>query len=128
MIHIFLGDSLIVSIDGSQHTLKYKAQAATLGGYSVQEYKQDGLDQKHECNHWKDWSFKFGKLKPPQFDGKKGGKYLMWKMKFKVDPTMKGLFEAFQPAFESKLPSKEKAVLDLSIKDQKKQHDTVKMN
>ncbi len=67
-------------------------------------------------------------MKPPQFNGKKGDKYLMWKMKLDADQMMKGLFEAFQPEFESKLPSKEKAVLDLSIKDQKKQYDAVKMN
>ncbi len=41
---------------------------------------------------------------------------------------MKGLFEAFQPEFESELPSKDKAVLDLSIEDQKKQHGVVKMS
>jgi hypothetical protein len=43
-------------------------------------------------------------LKPPQFDGKKGDKYLVWKRKFEADQMMKGLFEAFQPEFESKLP------------------------
>ncbi len=52
----------------------------------------------------------------------------MWKMKFEADQAMKGLFEAFQPEFVSKLPSKEKAVLDLSIEDQKKQNNAVKMN
>ncbi len=52
--------------------------------------------------------------KPPQFGGKKGGKYLMWKMKFKADQTMKGLFEAFQPEFENKNPANEKAVPDLN--------------
>jgi hypothetical protein len=50
----------------------------------------------------------------------------MWKMKFKVDQTMKGLFEAFQPELESKVPSKEKMALDLSIEDQKKEHDADK--
>jgi hypothetical protein len=59
---------------------------------------------------------------------RKGDKYLMWKMKFEANQAMKGLFEAFQPEFESKLPSKEKAVLNLSIEDQKKQHDAIKMN
>jgi hypothetical protein len=66
--------------------------------------------------------------KHPQFDGEKRDKYLMWKLKFEADQMMKGLFEASQPEFESKLPSKEKAVLNLSIKDQKKQHDADKMN
>jgi hypothetical protein len=58
--------------------------------------------------------------KRPQFNGKKGDKYLMWEMKFEANQIMKGSFEAFQPEFESKLPSKEKLVLDLSIEVQKK--------
>jgi hypothetical protein len=40
--------------------------------------------------------------KPPKFHDKKGDKYLMWKMRFKADQTMKGLYKAFQPNFESK--------------------------
>jgi hypothetical protein len=67
-------------------------------------------------------------LKPPQFNGKKGDKYLMWKMRFEADQTMKGLYEAFQPDFESKLPSKEKEALNLEDKGRKKQHDTVMKN
>jgi hypothetical protein len=35
--------------------------------------------------------------KPPQFNGKKGGKYLMWKMRFEADQTMKGLYEHSNP-------------------------------
>jgi hypothetical protein len=66
--------------------------------------------------------------KPPQFNGKKGDKYLMWKIKFEVDQTMKGLFEAFQPEFENKLSAIEKAVLNLSNETKKKQHNAVKMN
>jgi hypothetical protein len=42
--------------------------------------------------------------KNPQFDVKKGDKDLMWKMKFKANQTMKGLFEAILPEFEGKLP------------------------
>jgi hypothetical protein len=33
--------------------------------------------------------------KPPQFNGKKGHSYLMWKMKFKAAMVMKGLYDAF---------------------------------
>jgi hypothetical protein len=63
---------------------------------------------------------------PLQFDGKKRNKYLMWKMKFKEDQTMKGNFEVFQPEFKRGLPSKEKVVLNLSIEDQKKQNGVSK--
>ncbi len=54
--------------------------------------------------------------KPPQFDGKKGDKNLMWKMTFEADQIMKGLLKAFQPEFENKLLAKEKTVLNLSNK------------
>jgi hypothetical protein len=33
--------------------------------------------------------------KKPQLNGKKGGIYLMWKMKFEADMMMKELYEAF---------------------------------
>jgi hypothetical protein len=39
--------------------------------------------------------------KNPQFNGNEGDKYLMWKMKFEADQTMKRLFEAFQPELEA---------------------------
>jgi hypothetical protein len=52
----------------------------------------------------------------------------MWKLRFKVDQTMKGLYEAFQPNFESKLLLKEKETLDLEDKGQKKQHGAVIKN
>jgi hypothetical protein len=68
------------------------------------------------------------KSKPPQFNGKKGDSYLMWKMKYKADMVMKGLYDAFQPEFESELPAKEKMALDLMDNAEKKQHDAVKMN
>jgi hypothetical protein len=45
---------------------------------------------------------------PPLFNRKKEGSYLMWKIKFEVDMVMKGLFKAFQPKFETELPTKEK--------------------
>jgi hypothetical protein len=54
--------------------------------------------------------------KSPQFNGKKGDNYIIWKMKFKADKIMKGLFKAFQPNFEHELPSDEKAKLDLTDK------------
>jgi hypothetical protein len=67
-------------------------------------------------------------LKPPQFNGKKGDNYIIWKMKFEADQVMKGLYKAFQPNFEQELPSDEKAKLDLTDKAKKKQHKAVKKN
>jgi hypothetical protein len=66
--------------------------------------------------------------KPPQFNGKKGDSYVMWKMKFETDMVMKGLFRAFQPEFETELPTKEKMTFDLTDNREKKQHDAVKKN
>jgi hypothetical protein len=66
--------------------------------------------------------------KPPQFNGKKGEDYIIWKMKFKADQVMKGLYKAFQPNFEENLPSDKKAKLDLIDKAKKKQHKAVKKN
>jgi hypothetical protein len=67
-------------------------------------------------------------LKPPQFNGKKGDNYIMWKMKFEADWVIKRLYEAFQPDFEQELSSDEKVKLDLTDKAKKKQHKTVKKN
>ena len=67
-------------------------------------------------------------LKPPQFNGKKGDNYIIWKMKFEVDQVMKGLYKAFQPNFEQELPGDKKAKLDLTDKAKKKQHKAVKKN
>jgi hypothetical protein len=66
--------------------------------------------------------------KPPQFNGKKGDSYLMWKMKFKADMVMKGLYDAFQPELKAELPTKEKMEFDLTDKTEKKQHDAFVMN
>ncbi len=66
--------------------------------------------------------------KPPQIDGKKGDKYIMWKMKFEADQMMKGLFDAFHSNFEKELPSKQKANFDLSSEEQRRQQDAAKMN
>jgi hypothetical protein len=49
--------------------------------------------------------------KPPQFNGKKGDSYLMWKMKFKADMVMKGLHDAIQPELVAELPTKKNGVL-----------------
>ncbi len=66
--------------------------------------------------------------KPPQFNGKKGDNYITWKMKFKADQVMKGLYKVFQPNFKQELPSDKKAKLDLTNKAKKKQHKAVKKN
>jgi hypothetical protein len=52
--------------------------------------------------------------RPPQWDGKKGDSYLMWKVKFMAHLTIFGLKEYLMPDFDSELPSKEKADLDLT--------------
>ncbi len=80
--------------------------------------KENAITEKIEVLSSNNWT-------PPQFDRKKGDKYLMWKMRFEADQTMKGLYEAFQPNFESELPSKEKETLDLEDEGQKKQHNAV---
>ena len=51
--------------------------------------------------------------KPPQFNGKKGDAWTMWRMKYEADQGMKGFLEALQPKFASKLPMTEEAELDL---------------
>jgi hypothetical protein len=40
-----------------------------------------------------------GNAKPPQWDGKKGDSYLMWKIKFLAHATMLGLKECFTSEF-----------------------------
>ena len=51
--------------------------------------------------------------KPPQFNGKKGDAWTMWRMKYEADQGMKGFLEALQPKLASKLPMTEEAELDL---------------
>jgi hypothetical protein len=46
---------------------------------------------------------------------------MLWKMKFKADQEMKGLWEAFQPEFEEELPERDKMALDLTLRKGKKQ-------
>ncbi len=55
-----------------------------------------------------------GNSKPPQWDGKKGNSYLMWKIKFNAHVTMLGLKECFTPEFASELPPKEKEAFNLT--------------
>jgi hypothetical protein len=42
--------------------------------------------------------------------------------------VMKGLFKAFQPKFETELPTKQKMTFDLMEDKEKQQHETVKKN
>jgi hypothetical protein len=65
-------------------------------------------------------------LKPPQFSGKKGECFLMWKMKFEADMVMKGLYDAFQSKFKAELPTQKN--FDLMDETEKKYHDAVVMN
>ena len=51
--------------------------------------------------------------KPPQFNGKKGDAWTMWRMKYEADQGMKGFLEALQPKLASELPMTEEAELDL---------------
>ncbi len=55
-----------------------------------------------------------GNSKPPQWDGKNGDSYLMWKIKFGVHLTMLRLKDCLTPEFASELPAKEKDTFDLT--------------
>ncbi len=55
-----------------------------------------------------------GNTKPPQWDGKKGDSYLMWKIKFMAHATMLGLDECYNEEFENELLDREKGAFDLS--------------
>ncbi len=48
--------------------------------------------------------------KPPQWDGKKGNSYLLWKIKYQAHMVMLGIEEALSSDFASELPAKEKDV------------------
>jgi hypothetical protein len=69
-----------------------------------------------------------GKIKHPQWDGKKGNSYLMWKIKFNAHVTMVGLEECFTLEFASELPPKEKEAFDLTTDKGKNWANTVKKN
>jgi hypothetical protein len=53
-----------------------------------------------------------GNLRPPQWDGKKGDTYLMWRIKYQAHMVMLGLDKAVSPDFTSKLPANEKDVFN----------------
>ncbi len=69
-----------------------------------------------------------GNSKPPQWDGKKGNKYLMWKIKFAAHLTMLGLEDCLTPEFASELLSKEKDTFNLTSDKEKNWTNTVKKN
>ena len=66
--------------------------------------------------------------KVPQFNGAKGDKYMLWKMKFEADQEMKGLWGAFLPDFETELPESETADLDLTSSEGKKKKAALAKN
>ena len=70
----------------------------------------------------------FSNTKVLQFNGKKGDKYMLWKMKFLADQVMKDLWDAFQPNLKDRLPVIEKANLDLIMSDGKKAKAVKEMN
>jgi hypothetical protein len=49
-----------------------------------------------------------GNTKPPQWDGKKGDSYLMWKIKYTAHMVMLGLDDALNPDFKEELQQKRK--------------------
>jgi hypothetical protein len=69
-----------------------------------------------------------GNSKPPQWDGKKGDSYLMWKIKFNDHVTMLGLEECFTLEFAIELPPKEKEAFDLTTDKGKNWANTVNKN
>ena len=69
-----------------------------------------------------------GNSKPPQWDGKKGNSYLMWKIKFSAHLTMLGLKDCLTPEFASELPAKEKDIFDLTSDKGKNWANTVRKN
>jgi hypothetical protein len=63
-----------------------------------------------------------GNTKPPQWDGKKGDSYLMWKIKFLAHATMLGL------EVEDELPEKEKHTFNFDTSEGKAHAAAVKKN
>ncbi len=63
-------------------------------------------------------------LKPPQWDGKKGDGYLMWKIKYQAHMVMLGL--ALTQDFVNKLPETENDVFDVTTEQGQKWTNTVK--
>jgi hypothetical protein len=66
--------------------------------------------------------------KPPQWDGKKGDSYLMWKIKYTAHMVMLGLDDALDPDFDEELPTKEKDTFDLTSDEGQNWANTVKKN
>jgi hypothetical protein len=69
-----------------------------------------------------------GNAKPPQWDGKKGDSYLMWKFKFLAHATMLGLEECFTSEFEDEFPEKEKDAFDFDTSEGRAHAAAVKKN
>ena len=69
-----------------------------------------------------------GNTKPPQWDGKKGDSYLMWKIKYTAHMVMLGLDDALDPDFEEELPTKEKDTFDLTSDEGKNWANRLKKN
>ncbi len=70
----------------------------------------------------------FGNSRPPQWDGKKGNSYLMWKIKFSAHLTMLGLKDCLTPEFASELPAKEKDTFNLTSNKGKNWANAVRKN
>ena len=69
-----------------------------------------------------------GNSKPPQWDGKKGDSYLMWKIKFSAHLAMLGLKDCLTLEFASELPAKEIDTFDLTSNKGKNWATTVRKN
>ncbi len=69
-----------------------------------------------------------GNTKPPQWNGKNGDSYLMWKIKYTAHMVMLGLDDAFNPDFEEELPMKEKYTFNLTSNEGKNWANAVKKN
>ncbi len=69
-----------------------------------------------------------GNTKPPQWDGKKGDSYLVWKIKFLAHASMLGLEECFTLEFEDELPEKEKDTFNFDTSEGKAHAAAVKKN
>ncbi len=69
-----------------------------------------------------------GNSKPPQWDGKKGDSYLMWKIKFSAHLTILGLEDCLTPELTSEISAKEKDTFDLTSDEGKNRANAVKKN
>jgi hypothetical protein len=69
-----------------------------------------------------------GNSKPPQWDGKKGNSYLMWKIMFSAHLIMLGFKDCLMPEFASELPAKEKDTFDLTSNKEKHWANAVRKN